>query len=278
MLQKQVSNLHEQIRIQHSISICLCQQKKHEKADRFSVIKPRKGQYKLKQANIKVAGRDIRGIIFDMDGLLLDTEALYLKAWLPVGEMMGVPITEAVARKTIGHDNEKTTVIFQEHYGKAFSMERAKPLLLEWIQDYVAKHGLRVKPGVRKLLKLLKQRGLPLAIGSSNQGQYVRAYLEEVGLLPYFDTIVTADLVERAKPAPDIFLQAAQNLGFSTEQCLVLEDSPIGVQAAHEAGCLTIVVPDLMEPCAVTRGRVWQVLSSLEKVPELLFGANATCG
>jgi len=212
-----------------------------------------------------------------MDGLLLDTEALYIKAWVPVGGMMGIPITAEIARSTVGHDSKSTEEAFQKHFAD-FTLERARPLISQWLTEYVAEHSIDVKPGARELLEFFKKRGFPLAIGSSNRQQYAEAYLGEVDLLRYFDTIVTADLVGRAKPAPDIFLQAAKNLGLSPEQCLVLEDSPIGAQAAYEAGCLTILVPDLIQPCAMTRERVWQVLPNLLYVPNALFGTGATNG
>jgi len=225
----------------------------------------------MNQAAQTIKNLDIRGVIFDVDGLLFDTEAMYIKAWVPVGESMGVPITAEVARSTVGHSAKATEAIFQEHYGKAFTLERSIPLVRQWITDYVAAQGLAVKPGVRELTELLRSRAIPMAIGSSNIQRNVEMYLEEAKLSSYFDTIVTADLVERAKPAPDIFLQAAKNLGLSPAQCLVFEDSPIGVEAAHLAGCNVIVVPDLMEPCELTRSRVLQVMGSLEEAKSLFI-------
>jgi len=214
---------------------------------------------------------DIRGVIFDVDGLLFDTEAMYIKAWVPVGESMGVPITAEVARSTVGHSAKATEAIFQEHYGMDFTLERSIPLVRQWITDYVAAHGLEVKPGVRELTALLRTLSIPMAIGSSNIQRNVQMYLEEAKLASYFDTIVTADLVERAKPAPDIFLKAAENLGLAPAQCLVFEDSPIGVEAAHMAGCNVIVVPDLLPPCELTHSRVLQVLPSLKEAPSLFI-------
>ena len=215
---------------------------------------------------------DIRGVIFDMDGLLLDTEAMYLKAWPPVGEMMQLPIDEALAYATIGHGPKETEEVFQAQLGEAFTLERARPFIEQWITDHVAAHSLPVKPGVRELTDLLRARSIPMAVGSSNLQSNVQAFLAEANLLPYFDTIVTADLVERAKPAPDIFLQAAKNLGLSPAQCLVFEDSPTGVEAAHAAGCITVMVPDLIKPCDVTKERCFRIISSLEEAPALFFG------
>jgi len=223
----------------------------------------------LHYTNQKIA--EIKGIIFDMDGLLFDTERLYLKAWPPTGEIMGIPITEEVARKTIALGGYEMEEIFQAHYGLDFTLEKARPVIRQWITDYVAEHGLPVRPGAREAIAFFHKRGFPLAIGSSNLHHVVVAYLEEAGLLSYFSTIVTGDMVERVKPAPDIFLQAAANLGLRPEECLVFEDSPPGIEAAHKAGCVPIMVPDLLEPCDVTRDRCWQIFSSLEGVPQRLF-------
>jgi len=225
----------------------------------------------MNQSTQTIANLDIRGVIFDMDGLLLNTEALYIKAWVPVGERMGIPITAEVAQSTVGHCARATEEIFQRHYGDAFTLERSIPVIRQWITDYVAAYGLEVKPGVRELTELLRSLSIPMAIGSSNIQRNVEMYLEEAKLSSYFDTIVTADLVERAKPAPDIFLKAAENLGLAPAQCLVFEDSPIGVEAAHAAGCNVIVVPDLMPPCELTRSRVLQVMGSLEEAQSLFI-------
>ena len=224
----------------------------------------------MKQSD-KTTTLDIRGVIFDMDGLLLDTEAMYLKAWPPVGEMMGLSITEDLAYATVGRGAKETEEVFQAELGEAFTIERARPFIGQWIMDYVAQNSLEVKPGARELVELLRRRAVPMAVGSSNIERNVRAFLEEAKLLPYFDTIVTADLVEHAKPAPDIFLQAAKNLGLAPSQCIVFEDSPTGVEAAHMAGCVTIMVPDLVQPCDVTKERCFQIISSLEEAPALFL-------
>lgn len=224
----------------------------------------------MKQAD-QIANPDIRGVIFDMDGLLLDTEAMYLKAWPPVGEMMGLSITEALAYDTIGLGAKETEEVFQAQLGAAFTLKRARPLIGQWIIDYVAQNGLAVKPGVWELIELLRRRSIPLGVGSSNTQRNVQAFLEEAKLLSYFDTIITADLVERAKPAPDIFLQAAKNLGLHPAQCIVFEDSPTGVEAAHAAGCVPVMVPDLLQPCEVTKARCFRIISSLEEAPALFF-------
>jgi len=219
----------------------------------------------LNQSTQNTAISDIQAVIFDMDGLLFDTEALYVKVWVVVGEKLGLPITEEVARANAGHTGQALVNHFQSHYGPGFTLEAARPIIYEWMTDRVAEHGLPVKPGARELVESLHRLGIPMAVGSSNRADVVRAYLEEAGMLAYFPVMVAGDMVERVKPAPDIFLRAARNLGVAPEHCLVFEDSPVGVEAAHAAGCVVVMVPDLHQPCEVTRGRCWKVIDSLKK-------------
>ena len=226
----------------------------------------------MNQTDKNMADLDIQGVIFDMDGLLFDTEALYIKSWPVVGEHMGLPITEEVARKTISRAGPETEEIFRAHYGSGFTLEKARPIIGKWIADYVAKHGLPVKPGAREIVQFVRDKGLPLALGSSNTKPVIEAFLEEAGLLSYFPIIVGGDMVARVKPAPDIFLRAAHELNLSPTQCLVFEDSLIGVEAAHAAGCVPVMVPDLLQPCAATRARCWRVIPGLEDAKGLFEG------
>jgi len=218
-----------------------------------------------------VAALDIKAVIFDMDGLLFDTEQLYLRAWVPVGEAMGLSNAVEVARLTIGIGYEESEEIFQAHYGPAFRMEQALPIMSQWIERYITEHGMPSMPFARELVQLLHGKGFPLAIGSSNLRAVAVAFLEAAGLLQYFTAIVTGDVVEYAKPAPDIFLRAARELGFPPERCLVLDDSPIGILAAHRAGCIPAMIPDLLPPTDETYGQLWRKFSSLEQIPLALF-------
>ena len=214
---------------------------------------------------------DIQGVIFDMDGLLFDTEALYLMAWPEAGAMMGLDIPLSVARKSISVSNEESERIFQAHCGPAFTLEKALPLMDAWVRDYVLQNGLPVKPGARELLRLLREKGIPTALGSSNLRYAVDAYLEAAELAEFFDVLVAGDMVAKRKPAPDIFLRAAKEMGISPARCLVLEDSPVGVLAAYRAGCVPAMVPDQLGPEDETYGLMWRMFSSLEQLPLALF-------
>ena len=213
----------------------------------------------------------LRGVIFDMDGLLFDTERLYLEAWPHVGEVMGLPITIDAAKATIARSRRQTEEIMRGLYGPDFSLKEAYQIMTSWLRAHMEAKGIPLKPGARTLLEFLRKEGLPVALGTSNHLHVANAYLEATAFAAYFDAIVAGDMVEQAKPAPDIFLRAAVELRLRPEQCLVLEDSNVGVEAAHRAGCLSLMVPDLLGPTEETLGRVWRVLGSLKEVEGTLF-------
>ena len=213
----------------------------------------------------------LRAVIFDMDGLIFDTERIYLHAWPHAGKVLGLPITLEEAKVTIGRSVWDCEAFFQDRYGPAFCMTRTLKVMEEKIRDQLETNGVPLKPGAVELLALLRNRGIPTALGSSNRGSVVTAYLEASGLLSYFDPIVAGDMVEYVKPAPDIFQKAAVSLGVPPDKCLVLEDSIPGIEAASRAGCLPVMIPDLLEPTAVARAQAWRICNSLEDVAEMLF-------
>ena len=213
----------------------------------------------------------LQAVIFDMDGLLFETESLYLDAWPEVGAALGFPITREVAMQTISRQLKDCEAMFQAHYGPEFSIEAARPIMRAWFLAEIEKNGLPLRPWAREMVELVHGKGIPFALGTANRSVVARYYLEVTGLAEYFHTIVTLDMVEHGKPAPDVFLQAAARMGFPPEQCLVLEDSPIGLQAAYAAGCLPVLVPDLLLPDEATIAKAWRVFDNLKQVAEVLF-------
>ena len=222
--------------------------------------------------NFTAKHQDIRAVIFDMDGLLFDTESLYLDAWPHVGIEMGIAITPEVARATIGHGAQAAEQIFQSHYGSAYSLARAIPIMDRWLEKHVAKHGLPLKPGAFELLAQLQEKEIPIALGTSNMKSVADAYLAEAGLDVYFPVRICGDMVEKPKPAPDIFLRCAERLNVLPQHCLVLDDSPTGILAAIRAGCIPAMVPDLIPPPDELRDQIWRVFGSLYDVIPLFTG------
>ena len=212
----------------------------------------------------------LQGIIFDMDGVIFDTEALYLNTWSHIGQEMGFTITIEDARVIIGRPPWECEGLFKARYGADFCMAKALRIMEDKVQTVLEESGMPFKPGARELIELLYQKGIPAAIGSSNISRIVNAYLEAAELTEYFAAVVTGDSVEHVKPAPDIFLKAAADLGLHPEECLVIEDSRVGAEAAYAAGCQIALVPDLQAPTAETRACVWRVFGSLNELTAAL--------
>jgi len=213
----------------------------------------------------------LRGVIFDMDGLLFDTEILYVEAWPHVGEAMGFSVTEEVARRMISRSRRECEAMLLDLYGPDFSLTEAYKIMVQRIRPQLETRGVPLKPGARELLQFLHREKVPVGLGTSNSSEVAKAYLGATGLAAYFDALVAGDMVTHAKPAPDIFLRAAAELGLRSEQCLVLEDSSVGVEAAYRAGCLSALVPDLLAPTEEAIGRAWRVFGSLTEVQGTLF-------
>jgi len=186
-------------------------------------------------------------VLFDMDGVIFDSERAVLAVWQELAAELGLEEIEAVFHRCIGTNKERTRGIFLEAYPEqdfsAFDQScRAR---------FLSRYGggrLPVKPGAREILTALKARGVPLALASSTRCETVCRELDEAGLLGYFDAVVGGDQVTRSKPDPEIFLTAAEKLGAAPGACIVIEDSFNGVRAAAAAGMRPVMVPDLLPP------------------------------
>jgi HAD superfamily hydrolase (TIGR01509 family) len=186
-------------------------------------------------------------VIFDMDGLLFDTEALWQEALLSAASEGGHEIPDEVYNKSIGVRRSQCKELFLSHLGESFDFARFHA---NWRRHFwrVAEGRLSLKPGVLELLETLDQLRLPRAIATSSSRTTVERHLAAHGLMDRFDEIVCRGDYENGKPAPDPFLKAAERLGIEPGLCLALEDSHVGVKSASAAGMMTVMVPDLLEP------------------------------
>ena len=141
------------------------------------------------------------------------------------------------------------------------------------MDSYIRAHGIEAKDGAEELLRWLKQNGYAVALATATAVDLATAYLEQTGLLPYFDVICSARQVPHGKPAPDIYLYAAAQLGLAPEECIALEDSTNGVRSAAAAGCKTVLVPDLDNPEAEVRSLLYATAENLSAVKALLTKA-----
>ena len=192
-------------------------------------------------------------VLFDMDGVIFDSERALRAVWLELAAEQGLGDMERVYARCLGVTREVTGSILREEYGEDFPWEAFRE----------ETGRLPLKPGAREILRALGERGAPLALASSTQRALVLRELEEAGLLPFFDAVVCGDEVRRSKPEPEIFLTAAARLGAEPGRCFVIEDSFNGVRAGHAAGMRVLMVPDLLPPSDEIRRLAEAVLPDL---------------
>jgi HAD superfamily hydrolase (TIGR01509 family) len=221
--------------------------------------------------------RPVAAVVFDMDGLLFDTEKLYGQAILTAADELGIEMSTEVFLRFIGTPWAENRRRMIEAYGEAYPAEE---LRVTWMRHFkaLAAHSLELKPGVGGLLDLLDQTGLPRAIATSSSHGTVEHHLGAHGLRDRFHHVVASGDYTNSKPAPDPFLVAAQKLGVDPRHCLALEDSPNGIRSASSAGMMTVMVPDLVQPTAEIRGLCTRVATSLLEVPALISSSRRGSG
>lgn len=204
-----------------------------------------------------------KGVVFDMDGVIFDTEALILSCWMHVGERYGIAGLEQVFRQCIGVNQTETRNIVRRHLGADFDYERLRRETSLLFHKKTEERGIPVKPGVRELLEYLEGNGYRIGLASSTRREVVGQQLGQAGLLPFFQVIVGGDMVRHSKPHPEIYERACRELGVDPAETYAIEDSLHGVHAACAAGMKALMVPDLLEPDEETRRLAFAVYPSL---------------
>lgn len=213
----------------------------------------------------------IKTAVFDMDGLLLDTERLSQRCWAEAGEHYGVPDFPAVSCRWIGSNMAFARQVFEEVYGKdRFPFDEIREEKMRYADWHIVEEGLPVKRGAVQLLSWLRENGVRVALASSTEKGKAARELKMTDLYGYFDLFVHGDEVRQAKPAPDIFLLAAERLGVEPGQCRVFEDSLNGVRAATAAGMPVYMVPDLVAPDDFAREHALGIYDDLGQILEEL--------
>ncbi|GGA42077.1 HAD family hydrolase [Pelagibacterium lentulum] len=213
--------------------------------------------------------------IFDMDGTLLDTEAVFRAIVFDVMAELGFEMTDHVHRRMVGSSHEATERLLVESYGVAFPYTVFDEKCRISMRARLANEPIPVKRGAKEMLAMLNARNIPTAVATSSRSPHATAHLGAAGLLDHFETIVTRDDVANPKPHPEPYLTAALRLKADPVRCVAFEDSHMGVRAAHAAGMFTIMVPDLVEATDEIAALCHHVAESLEHAHDHIFSVRA---
>lgn len=212
----------------------------------------------------------LKGVIFDMDGLILDTEKLLLRFWCEAAAEMGYAMKREHALSIRSLAAKYAQAKLQEYFGADFNYQKVRARRKELMNSYIEEYGIETKQGIRELLIFLKEHGYKISVATATDLERTQRYLKSVDLLQYFDKIVCASMVENGKPEPDIYIRAAKELELLPENCIALEDSPNGILSAYRAGCMPVMVPDLDEPSEETKKLLFGLEENLFKVIDLI--------
>ncbi|MDD7428563.1 MAG: HAD family phosphatase [Oscillospiraceae bacterium] len=209
-------------------------------------------------------------VIFDMDGLIIDTEKLLIKYWVTAANEFGYPMKREHALHIRSLSGALAEPYLREAVCPDFDYKKVRSRRIELMNADIAKNGIELKKGIIPLLDELDRRHMQKAVCTATDLERTTRYLTSLNIFHRFDKVICGPMVEHGKPAPDIYLYACGELGESPERCLALEDSPNGVRSAYYAGCGVVMVPDLTEPTEEDRKCILGEASDLEAVIKYL--------
>lgn len=184
----------------------------------------------------------ISAVIFDMDGLMVDTEPMYQVSWQRAAQELGYEIDEVLYARFVGRPTRACEAILVEQFGEAFPLSAFQARWPDLWRSEVERCGIALKPGLTEMLDYLTGR-LPLAVATSSEAEYAELTLGRAGIRDRFQVVVSGDQVSRGKPEPDIYLETAQRLRIPASECVALEDSEAGIRSVRSAGMVGVLVP-----------------------------------
>lgn len=212
----------------------------------------------------------VRGVLFDVDGVILDTECLYSRFWMEACHFYGFPMTREQSLQMRSLNKAAGQEKLRALFGETADYPTIRQKRIELMDAFVAKEGVAAKEGIYALLDALDANGIPCAITSSSPRQRLHDYLTPLGLYHRFRKVVSGYDVPKGKPEPDIYLRGAAELGLEPGVCLALEDSPAGILSACRAGCLPVLIPDQDVPKEDTLSLLYAKADNLADIIALL--------
>lgn len=216
----------------------------------------------------------IEGIIFDMDGLMLDTESIALESWERAGKDFGYVISRELMMKAVGRTLVDTRKLLVKNLGDDFPFEEVRKVRIDYTKEFMLLNGVPMKEGLIEFLEYCRLLKIPTAVATSTNRSDAIELLEKVDIVGYFNTIVCGDEIEKGKPEPDIFLMASKKLGVNPERCIVLEDSENGILAATRANMIPIWIPDIIAESDIARENARYICDSLNEVNIIIDELN----
>lgn len=209
-------------------------------------------------------------VIFDMDGVLFDTERLVTNCWHKAAKEWEIEEIDKVISQCMGLNENDTKEIFSKVYGKNFPFKEFKKVTSDLFMEEIEKNGLPVMKGVYEILKYLKEKEYKIGLASSTKEKSVRRHLESAKILDYFEVIVSGDMVVHSKPHPEIYLLAIEKLKSEKEKTIAVEDSFHGITSAYRAGIKPVMVPDMVQPTEEIKKMLFYLCDDLLELKEIL--------
>lgn len=216
----------------------------------------------------------IKGAIFDMDGLMIDTEKLYLRYWKQAAADFGYIMEDKHVFAIRSLARKFSIPMLKEFFGENFPTEDVRARRTELINAHITAHGIDLKKGLFELLEYLKKHSIRIAVATATPKNRAMMYLEKINALNFIDAVVCGDMVTNGKPDPEIYLTAAKALDLPPDECAAFEDSPNGIKAAYSAGCHAIMIPDMTQPDEELMPMLSGVYKSLDEAVSFFERSN----
>lgn len=213
----------------------------------------------------------IKAVIFDMDGVLIDTEKHYNVAWCEAARMAGFDFKREHALMLRSCDALLASKMMKDIFGEEFDYFAIREVRRGLVAERLEKYGLEKKPGIDEILAFLHNKGIKAAVATATPIELTLQHLEKIGVKDKFDKIVSAKQVANGKPAPDVYLYACAQIGENPADCIAVEDSPNGIKSAYAAGCKPVMVPDLTQPDEELKPMLYGLARTLVDVKDFVY-------